>query len=124
MARRGVTGFPPPDDGKPNEGLEQMAMTKKEKARLAGILSSIERGLAYVDRPDTFLAVKASPLSPMTFKRSVTAGQVEHVIGKGDPLAYEGEQAIAVICKDIGSEFTLIRNARRELAAMLQGGQA
>lgn len=97
-----------------------MAMTKKERATLQRILSSLDRGLAFVDKPSTFLATKAHPSSGMTFRRTVTAGQVEHCLRRDDPFAFEGEQAISIIAKDIGSEFTLIRNARRELRGLLE----
>ncbi|WP_374139441.1 hypothetical protein [Sphingomonas sp.] len=97
-----------------------MAMTKKERATLQRILSSIDRGLAFVDKPTTFLAVKTHPSSGMAFCRTVTAAQVEHCLRSDDPLAFEGAQTLYVIAKDIGSEFTLIRNARRELRDLLE----
>lgn len=96
-----------------------MAISKKERARLLSILASLDQGIAFIDRPSTFLAVKTYPGAGMAFKRTVTAGQVEHVLRRDDPLAFEGEQAISTIAKDIGSEFTLARNTRRELARFL-----
>jgi len=96
-----------------------MAMTKKERAALERILSGLERGLAFIDKPETFIARKSAAGAAMAFSRTVTPGQVEHVLRSGDPLAYAGEQSIAVICKDIGSEFALIRTARRDLANLL-----
>lgn len=77
-----------------------MAMSKRERERLGRILASLERGMA--------------------FTREVTPGQVEHCMRPDDPLAYAGQQSIAIVCKQIGSDFTLIRNARRELSAMLE----
>lgn len=96
-----------------------MAISKRERERLERILSSLERGLAFIDKPGTFLATKASHGGAMAFSRNVTQGQVDHVLPRNDPFAYAGEQHVSLIDKHIGSEFALIRNARRELAAML-----
>lgn len=97
-----------------------MAMNKSERRTLERILSNLERGLGFVDSPDTFLARKADARTPMTFQREVTPGHVEHVLSPRDPLAYAGTQALSVIAKDIGSEFVLIRTARRELLQLLR----
>lgn len=96
-----------------------MAMSKKERAQLERILDSINRGLGFVDKPNVFLAVKAHGPGAMAFTRTVTAGQVEHCIRSDSPLAYAGEQSIAVVDKEIGSEFCLLRNARRALTEFL-----
>jgi hypothetical protein len=96
-----------------------MVMSKKERERLERILDCLERGLGFVDKPSTFLAIKAGHGDAMAFSRTVNAGQVEHVLRRDDPLAYVGEQHIHVVNKHIGSEFALIRTARRELAAFL-----
>ena len=96
-----------------------MAMTKKERARLERILASLERGLAYIDQPNVFLAVKSNSASSLEFRRTVNAGQIEHCMRRDDPMAFVGEQAIGIVDKLIGSEFTLVRNARRELSEFL-----
>jgi hypothetical protein len=96
-----------------------MAMTKRERARLESILQSLERGLAFIDQRDTFIARRAQTGGAMAFERHVTAGQVQHCMRSDDPLAYEGEQFLHVIDKHIGSEFALVRNARRHLATFL-----
>jgi hypothetical protein len=98
-----------------------MAMTKRERVRLESILRDIERGLAYIDQPETFIARKARMAGAMAFTRTVTEGQVEHCMSPSDPLAYPGEQSIAIVAKDIGSEFVCIRTARRHLAEFLKG---
>lgn len=94
-------------------------MNKSERAALQRILNDLNRGLAFMDQPNVFLAMKASHSGAMAFSRVVTEGQFEHCMRPDDPLAYAGEQSIAVVDKHIGSHFAGIRAARRALNEFL-----
>lgn len=87
----------------------------KQRRELESILSDLERGLTYIDKLAAFLATKARNSGALAFTRIVTAGQIEHVLGRDDPLAYPGEQSIAIVNKHIGSDFALARRARDRL---------
>lgn len=98
-------------------------MTKRDLARLESILESLDRSLAYIDKPSTFIACKASHGGAMAFSRHVTQGQVDHVLPSSDPFAYVGDQHLRIVNKEIGSDFALVRNARRDLAQFLEANR-